>query len=87
MPDTGLAAALVDVLTYHNDDSDQCALKDNLTERRTPMTWLFDRLKEPSTHSALAAIAAASVPLFGQYGVIAAAIFAVLGFSVSEKQS
>jgi hypothetical protein len=31
MPGTGSAATLVDVLTYHNDDSDQCALKDNLT--------------------------------------------------------
>jgi hypothetical protein len=51
------------------------------------MDWLKARLAEPSTHAALSAVAAASVPLFGAYGVIAAAVFALLGFSVSEKSS
>jgi hypothetical protein len=51
------------------------------------MTWIFDRLKEPSTHAALAAIAAASIPLFGEYGAIATAVFALLGFSVAEAKS
>lgn len=51
------------------------------------MNWIFARLKEPSTHAALAAIAAASIPLFGEYGVIATAVFAVLGFGVSETKA
>lgn len=51
------------------------------------MQWLTDRLKEPSTHAALAAMAAASLPLFGQYSLVAAAVFGVLGFTVKETQS
>lgn len=51
------------------------------------MDWLKARLKEPSTHAALAAMATASIPLFGTYGAIAAAVFGCLGMSLSEKQS
>lgn len=50
------------------------------------MDWLKARLSEPSTHAALAAIATASIPLFGPYGMIAAAVFGLLGFSLSESK-
>ena len=51
------------------------------------MNWLVARLEEPSTHAALAAMAAASIPLFGSYGAVAAAVFGVLGFSLTEKSA
>src|SRR5258708_24366693 len=41
LPDTGPAAALVDVSKYHNDDSPQCAEKDNLTDRSNAMTKVW----------------------------------------------
>ena len=49
------------------------------------LDWIKARLAEPSTHAALAAMAAASIPLFGQYGAVAALIFGLLGLSVAEK--
>jgi membrane-associated phospholipid phosphatase len=52
------------------------------------MDWVLARLKEPSTHAALAAAAAALVQLVPQpYGGIAVAVLAALGFGISEKQS
>lgn len=51
------------------------------------LNWIKSRLMEPSTHAALAAVAAASIPLFGDYGMVATAVFAVLGFTVAEKKS
>ena len=48
-------------------------------------SWLASRLSEPSTHAALAAMLTASIPLFGPWAGVAAAVFAVLGFVVPEK--
>lgn len=50
------------------------------------MNWLKARVAEPSTHAALAAMAAASIPLFGPYGAVAAAFFGLLGFGLSENK-
>jgi hypothetical protein len=53
----------------------------------TVFAYIAGRLTEPSTHAALAAMAVASIPLFGNYGAIAAAIFGVLGITVKEARS
>ncbi|HUN53322.1 MAG TPA: hypothetical protein VMU42_19495 [Candidatus Sulfotelmatobacter sp.] len=50
------------------------------------LDWIRARLAEPSTHAALAAMAAASIPLFGQYGTLAAVLFGLLGFGIAEKK-
>ena len=50
----------------------------------TVVSWVSARLAEPSTHAALAGIAAASIPLFGPYAGIVSAVFGVLGFAIKE---
>lgn len=50
-------------------------------------TWLAARLQEPSTHAALSAIAAASIPLFGKYGAGASVVFGLLGLGLKEGKN
>jgi hypothetical protein len=49
--------------------------------------WLKARFVEPSTHAAVAGVIAALVPLIPPpWGLVAAAVFGALGFSLSEKK-
>lgn len=53
---------------------------------KTVASWFGARLAEPSTHAAVAAMAAASIPLFGPYAGIVSAVFGVLGVVVKETK-
>lgn len=47
------------------------------------MNWLKSRIKEPSTHAAIAGLIAALMPLIPPpWGMAAVAIFAALGFAL-----
>lgn len=53
-----------------------------------PLSWLWARLNEPSTHAALAAVVAAAIPFIPMpFGPIAVAVFGALGIVTSEKKS
>ena len=50
--------------------------------------WFIARLAEPSTHAAIAGCLAALTPIIPQpWGMVAAAVFAALGFGLSESKS
>jgi hypothetical protein len=47
------------------------------------MTWLLARVKEPSTHAAIAGVIAAFMPLIPPpWGLVAAGVFGALGFAL-----